>query len=291
MRKFLPALALVCSAWAQDPAFEVASVKPTEPITPAMIASGRAQIGVSIDARAVRISKFSLFDLIHLAFQLKSHEMSIPGWTITERYDVQATLPEGASRAQVPAMLRTLLKERFHMVSHKETREVPIFALVEAKGGHKLKPSQVEEVPAAPSGQIRGGMSVTAGGGAVSAGPSGNTKITPGAGGNQHVEGVKMTMENFAGFIGRYCERPVLDFTGIPGRFDLEIDVSGEEVRNAARSKGVNVGPAPVSDVPADPSGVSLISSLARLGLKLEARKSPVEVVVIDRIDKVPTEN
>lgn len=286
-------LALACAAFAQPPAFEVASVKPSEPITPAMVNSGRVQIGVTIDALNVRISKFSLYDLLCLAFQVKSIQISVPGWTITERYDIQAKLPDGGQRKQVPAMLQTLLAERFGMTYHRETRDVPVFALVVAKGGPKLRPSAKEDepAPAAPPGQIRGGMSVTAGGGAVSNGPNGNSRITPGPGGNQHVEAAKMTMIGLADLIGRYCELSVVDMTDIKGTYDLEIDVSGEEVRNAARAKGVAIPPPQVSETPADPAGVSLAASLSKLGLKLESRKAPVEVIVIDHLEKVPTAN
>lgn len=284
-------LALACAGFAQPAAFEVASVKPSEPITPAMVNSGRLHIGVTIDKLNVRISQFSMYDLMLLAFQMKGHQMSGPSWMINERYDIQAKLPEGASRGQVPAMLQTLLADRFHLTYHKEMRDVPVYALVAGKDGPKLKASAKEEGEATPSGQIRGGVAVSAGGGSVSTGPTGNSRVTPGEGGNQHVEAVKMTMPAFANLIGRYCELAVVDMTGIAGTYDMEFDVSGEEIRNAARAHGVAIRTTPPSETPADPSGVSLRLSLVKLGLKLESRKTPVEVIVIDRLDKVPTEN
>ena len=92
--------------------------------------------------------------------------------------------------------------------------------------------------------------------------------------------------------MGRYTERPVVDMTGLGGAFEIEFDVSGEEVRNAARSHGVAIAPRPGdSDGASDPSGISLTSSLRRLGLKLEARKAPQEVLVIDKVEKAPSEN
>src|SRR5690242_999105 len=120
--KIFAALAVACSAMAQGPSFEVASVKRSEPITPELVQSGRLKIGVSIDARSVRMSQMSLFDLTKLAYQVKSHQVVAPPWTIEARYDIQAKLPEGASRGQVPAMLQTLLAERFGMKVHRETR-------------------------------------------------------------------------------------------------------------------------------------------------------------------------
>ena len=80
--------------------------------------------------------------------------------------------------------------------------------------------------------------------------------------------------------------------TGIPGTYDLEFDVSAEEMRNAARSHGANLPPAPGgSEGATDPAGVSLFASLQKLGLKLEPRTAPIEVLVVDKADKVPTEN
>jgi uncharacterized protein (TIGR03435 family) len=79
MTRLFASVALACAAFAQTPAFEVASVKPSEPITPELVRSGRLQIGVSIDAQNVRIGKLSMFELICLAFQVKSHQVSGPG--------------------------------------------------------------------------------------------------------------------------------------------------------------------------------------------------------------------
>ena len=106
---FLGCLALACVATAQTPAFEVATLKISEPITPELVQSGRLQMGVSIDSKYVRISKLSLLELVSLAYQLKSYQLTAPSWMANERYDIQAKLPEGAPLGQVPAMLLTTL--------------------------------------------------------------------------------------------------------------------------------------------------------------------------------------
>jgi uncharacterized protein (TIGR03435 family) len=286
------ALAFACTVFAQTPAFEVASVKQAEPITPALVQSGRLHIGVSIDSMHVRASQYSLYDLTALAYQIKGHQITGPDWMVTERYDIQAKLPEGSRREQVPAMIQTLLAERFGMRVHRENREISVYALVVAGGGARLKACAEEEVsPQTAGGLIQGGTTVSAGGAAVSAGASGESKITPGQDGNLHVENKKMTLARFADFIGRYSEHPVIDSTGLTGVYEMEFDVSGEEVRNAARAHGVAVPPPAGGEAASDPSGVSLASSLRRLGLKLESRKAPVEVLVIDRVEKAPTAN
>ena len=289
--RLLGLAALVGAAFAQTPAFEVASVKPSEPITPELVRSGRLQIGASIDAQNVRISKLSMFELLCLAFQVKGHQVSGPDWMVTERYDIQAKLPEGGKRGQVPAMMKALLAERFGMKIHRETRELNVYALVVAKGGPHLKASEMPEGPPAGGGPIRGGVSVDASGTQVRSGGSGDSRVTPGAGGNLHVENKKMTMAAFADFIARYCDRPVFDMTELKGAYEMEFDVSGEEVRNAAQAHGVVMRPHAEEGEASEPSGVSLSSSLRYLGLRLEARKAPAEVIVVDEMRKAPGEN
>ena len=293
---FVVPLALACAAFAQTPAFEVASVKVSEPITPALVESGRLHMGVSIDSIHVRISKLSMLELVALAFQIKGHQISGPDWIRTQRYDVQAKLPEGASRGQVPAMLQTLIADRFGMTYHRETREFNVFALVVAKGGPHLKPAEEDTTapPPAPSGQIRGGISVAPGGAMTFTRAGGNSKITPGPNGNLHIETKKMTMSGLADLISRYYDRPLVDMTGISGAYDVELDVSGDEVRNAARAHGFVMrtpeGASP-ADAASEPSGASLPSSLQKLGLKVEGRKAPAEAIVIDRLEKIPSDN
>jgi len=237
----------------------------------------------------VRISKFSMYELMMLAFQVKGHQLSGPDWMVTERYDIQAKLPEGGRRGQVPAMMQTLLAERFGMRTHRENRDLNILALVPAKGGPRLAEAPAEE-SAGPSGQIRGGIAVDASGTASTIGQGRNVQLAPAPGGNIHITAKKTSMAGLVDAIARYCELPLINMTGIEGTYDMELDVSAAEVRAAARSHGVSVGPEP-TDGASDPAGVSLPRSLEKLGLKLEARKAPVEVIVIDRIDKVPTEN
>ena len=92
--------------------------------------------------------------------------------------------------------------------------------------------------------------------------PGGNSKITPGPNGNLHIETKKMTMAPLVDFISRYYDRPLVDMTRVTGAYDMELDVSGEEVRNAARAHGM------VMSTPADAAtelaGAALRSTAAR---------------------------
>jgi uncharacterized protein (TIGR03435 family) len=270
-------------------------VKQSEPITPEMVQAGRLQMGVTIDSKYVRISKLSLLELVALAYQLKGYEIAYQPWMAQQRYDIQAKLPEGAPRKQVPAMVQTLLQERLGLKTHRENREIRAYALVVAKDGPKLKPAppetEAEKAAASgPPGQIRGGLAVSRDGQVATTGMGGGVQMTPGPNGNMHVESKRMTMKLLVDTVARYCELPLLNMTNLEGAYDVEVDVSGEEIRNAARAHGAVIR-TPASSEASDPAGVSLRGSLQKLGLRIEARKLPVEVLVVDDALKVPTEN
>jgi uncharacterized protein (TIGR03435 family) len=292
--RFWAAAALACAAWAQPPAFEVASVKQSEPITPELVQSGRLQMGVTIDSKYVRINKLSMLELVALAYQLKGYQVIYQPWMMSQRYDIQAKLPEGATRGQVPAMLQTLLTQRLGLKTHRENRELKAYALVVGKDGPQMKTAAPEPEPepgtAPPQGQVRGGLAVGPGGQVATTGGGGKVSMTPGPNGNMHIESKRMTMKLLVDTVARYCDLPLLNMTNLDGAYEVELDVSGEEIRNAARSAGAVIRQ-PASGEASDPSGVSLRESLQKLGLRLEGRKLPVEVMVIDDALKVPTEN
>jgi uncharacterized protein (TIGR03435 family) len=183
-------------------------------------------------------------------------------------------------------MLQSLLAERFHVKVHKDSKEFPVYALVVDKGGSKLKESPVEE------GEVKG-ADVTASGG-----PQGVT-ISLGNGSfftfaDNKLEGKKLDMPRFAETLARFTDRPVVDMTGLKGNYDFSLKVS-EEDYNAMRIRsaitaGVVLPPQAMRLLELS-SGDSLHSAMLALGLRLEARKAPLEVVVVDSADKTPTEN
>ena len=134
LKSLLPSLsvAIILSAGSllgQTPTFEVASVKPSEPITPAMVASGKLHAGMKIDGKRVDIGNFGLMQLICKAYDVKSYQVSGPSWIMGaglagQRFDIVANLPEGATKEQVPQMLQALLAERFKLVIHRESKEI-----------------------------------------------------------------------------------------------------------------------------------------------------------------------
>src|SRR5438105_14656249 len=125
-RYFLPAL-FAAAAFAQNTPrleFEVASIRPSPPITM------NVKVGVHIDGAQVSFTYVSLKDLIQSAYTLKNYQIVGPDWVGSERFDIAAKLPEGATREQVPAMLQSLLEDRFKLKFHRDSKEFPVYALL-----------------------------------------------------------------------------------------------------------------------------------------------------------------
>jgi uncharacterized protein (TIGR03435 family) len=200
------ALLLPALAFGQAPAvlsFEVATIKPAEALTPALITSGKLHIGMSIDGSRVDIGSVTLADLISMAHKLKSYQISGPDWMNAQRFDILAKMPEGATKEQVPEMLQALLAERFQLKIHRETRDQSVYALVVGKGGSKLKesPPDSETPPEAPKGALTIGagnnqvqVNAGAGGATVTSAQGGTTKMSMGPNGQMRMEMSKMAI-------------------------------------------------------------------------------------------------
>ncbi len=103
----------------KEPSFEVASVRPSQPTT------DRVDIGLHLDGAQVRIVSLPLRDYIARAYRLKLYQVTGPDWLSSEKFDVNAKLPEGSTSDQIPEMLQALLAERFQLKLHRDTKELP----------------------------------------------------------------------------------------------------------------------------------------------------------------------
>jgi len=246
-------------------------------------------------------------------------------------FDILATLPAGAKTSQVPEMLQNLLKDRFGLKYHMAKQEKDVYALVVGKQPLKLEQVEIEEAkPVDPSAapeeapkgarviQIPGAgqATVTASGGFVmnmrpqaAAKGIGNIRMAmdaPKPGTNP--ADMKMTMEMeatmdaFAGQLSSFLDKPVVDMTELKGGYKLPLEMSVTDLMGVAQklggTMGMNpgaMGPAPAAGpafAASDPSGGSSVKdSVQKLGLRLESRKMPIDVMVIDHIEKNPTEN
>jgi len=139
---------------ATDAKFEVASIKPAPPMTAERMRAPGMQLGVRMDRAQATFGGMSLAALISYAYGVKLAHVSGPEWLTTQRFDIAAKLPDGASTDHVPEMVRALLTERFELQVRHDTKEFPVYALVAAKTGIKLTPRPGDFDPRANTGQI-----------------------------------------------------------------------------------------------------------------------------------------
>ncbi len=243
--------------FAQSPAapkFEVAAIKPSDP---------GANIAIHRSGYHLTTTGTSLLFLITWAYDVHSDRVyNKPGWLDSVRYDVIANAPEGASPARsgqpsaLQQMMQALLAERFKLALHRETRQLPIYALVVAKGGPKLRLAPAPESMGLNPFKM----------------PSRGSLI-----------GTQVSAEMLANVLSNQIGRTVRDATGLSGVFDFKLEwdpePAAEDAARGLASTGVTAAP-------------SLFTAIqAQLGLKLEGRRDGVEVLVIDHIERTPSEN
>ncbi len=310
MRSIVTTLILLggSAAWGQT--FEVASIKPAAPQE-----MGRMMVQMGGDPGRIDFKNVSLRDMVRQAYDVKDYQVNAPDWMSSVRFDVQAKYPPDTPREIRNVMLQNLLADRFGMKVHKESKELPIYSLVVGKNGPKLK--KAEDKPAPPNGPAAitapappppsGGPAAggSSGGSFSKSGPIGPGGRGPGGpgmimmrmdGGKFHLTGNGMTLAGISDLLARQVGRPVFDNTGITGNYDVDLEFKPEEGMGGMKGMpamphgdggGEARGPAP--DAVEAPSIFTAVQD--QLGLKLEGKKGPVETVVVDHAEKVPTEN
>lgn len=280
--------ALLCGlALSQSqPAFEAASIKPMKtgarPGRPGM----EDGPGTS-DPGRIRYSNISLRYLILLAYRVRNFQLfAADAKALDARsFEVLAELPPGATEAQLSVMLQNLLTERFHLTLHREQKVMPAYTLVVAKNGPKLKqaahqaaPNEAldfDPLPPSPPNELEvhddGYPNVPAREGSW---------LVALRSGYARTHQLGASMGDLAGMLSNQLEKPVTDATGLKGRYEFTLSwVTALPAPGAASAAAADVGP----DL--------FVAIQQQLGLKLEASKAPVEVLVIDGFDKDPVEN
>lgn len=229
-------------AHAQDarPAYEAASVK--------INTTGPGHSSSDGSKGQVVMSNQTLKRLIERAYNVKPFQVTGPGWMEDVRFDIAAKYPPDTASGDRLLMLRTLLQDRFHLAVHLESKDMPGYALLVAKGGFKLKPVE----------------------------PGGSDTHTEG-GRVQTLTAQKTSIALLADLVARDLGEFVVDKTGLDGVYNIELRWTKEDSSPDAT----------------DTDGVpSLFTALQEtLGLRLQAQKVPVEIVVVDHVERVPTEN
>jgi uncharacterized protein (TIGR03435 family) len=272
------------AAWGQAagnvPRFEVASVKPSVPA-----ADGRRPMSIVRDPGRIDYKNIHLLTLLYEAYGVREDQVIGPPEFNSAFYDVVATMPPGTTPGQLAVMFQTLLAERLKLKVHRETRELPVYAVAIAPNGLRMHAAQTapdEEGPGAESKkptslpyQVYQGQGVT--------------RITG-----------KMSLSTLIGTVRGRLDRPMLDMTALKGDFDIKLEWASEGEAPARAMGGAPIGAiplsggdaAPVASAPGGSSREALFSAMAKqLGLKVDARKAPVEMLVIDHVERVPTEN
>jgi len=278
--------------------FDVASVKPSPPPD----SSGRVFFGPprggpgTSDPGQITWTNAALRNIVMTAYDVQTYQVTAPDWMGTERYDIVAKVPAGATKAQVNVMWQNLLKERFGMVVHHESKEFPVDELTVAKGGLKMKETDLPPDaqpfapgPAGPPKLDKNGFPQMNGSGAIA------LISFNGASSVARMVGKGLPSSEIATRLANLLRRPVVDKTGLTGKYDFTLeytpDLAGMSLPPPPPG---GPGPAPGGASPgiaSDPP-MSVPSAVEKqLGLKLTSTKGKLDVVVVDRAEKVPTEN
>lgn len=279
------------------PSFEVATVRPSSPdqTIGQQIAQGRLHVGMSINQNRVEIAYLTLADMIPIAYRVKPNQIAGPDWMKNDRWDILAKLPDSASQNQAPEMLRSLLIERFGLQTHKETREQNVYVVSVTKEGPKLRraiagssalaldANKSTEVVSAQQGKLErspDGKTMT-----LSGGPAGVMRMTMPDPETTKIE-LRVSIATLTDLLN--LDKPVVDQTELKDVYEVSLALPNDAAKGlmrAAMGLGSMGGPQDVTDAAA------IAQALQKVGLKLESRKVPVEVIVVDRLERKPTDN
>jgi uncharacterized protein (TIGR03435 family) len=253
---FLTLTLTATAAFAQaPPAFEVASIRVSQEGNrggEGMHRDFRGGAAVQVSPDSVTIRNSSLRSITCWAYKVMDFQVKGPDWLGSQRFDITAKAAAAADDQQLRLMMRTLLADRFKMVAHPETKEMQAYLLQVAKGGPKVKESTSGE---------------------------GEMDIQP----NQQkmqVTILRAGVQQLTDALSNVFRAPIVDQTGLKGRYDATFDM----MKYMADMR-------PTDGSTPDPQAIIMRGLQEELGLKLEPKKMPVDLIVIDRVEKVPVEN
>jgi uncharacterized protein (TIGR03435 family) len=264
------------------PSFEVATVKPS--------ASGDNRVAILSQPGGRMVTTNVTFKML-MAFAYRVRDFQIsggPNWITTDRWNIEARAEEGGIPPSTGPpdpnvtpplllMMQSLIEERFQLKMHRETRELPVYELVVAKGGSKMKLSE-DQSPIRPPERGAPPPPLPQRGGPM---PRGAMRM-----GRGDLEANGLPLANFIQALSQQLGRPVIDKTELKGLYDIKLQWTPELGQGPVAPGGPEPPPPP-----AEFSGPSIFTAVQeQLGLRLESTKGPVEVLIIDSVQK-PTEN
>ena len=303
------------------PKFEVASIRPADPTRGMPGPTGAAPPAPppggppcfpsrTVDAGHVALVCMNLKGLLLEAFGVYPNALQAPAWTDTTAFDIAAKLGEHALPDQLPEMFQSLLEDRFGLTFHRETKDGAVNALVVARAGLKMSPAALDSAQppwVSAAAAVKGPYSYGAGGVRSISVPGSNGAMETilqspsmgfvrrsesggGPGRSMHYEAPSITFEGLAALVkfagpGMDPSVAVVDMTGLKGRYQANLDVSMADVLAAIRA-------GPREPDSAQRAWLNVMQDgLKKLGLQLEQRKAPVSIIVIDNLEKMPTDN
>lgn len=260
------------------PSFEVASIKPNR--------SGDVRFFISMAPGRFTATGMTTKFLITFAYDVKEFQVSGgPSWINSERYDIDAKeedslveelqkLPPDQRGEQIRLRAQSLLADRFKLTLHRETKELPVYALVVGKNGPKLQEAKPGDTY--PNGMK--GLDGRAHGGMMRMGRG-------------QLTGQAIPLASLATMLSQQLGRTVVDKTGLKGNYDFTLQWTPDQSQPAMLMGPEGGKPGTDNAPPPESSGPSIFTAIQeQLGLKLESQKGPVEFLVIDHVEK-PSEN
>lgn len=207
--------------------------------------------GIEETPGLIRIENLSLKAIIEAAYGVKDYQFSGPGWLDSVAFDVTAKPPAGYSHPQLQPLLRGLLAERFKLAVHHESKETSGFSLLVAKGGPKFPEA---------------------------AKPRDYFTVRPGL-----IQCSRVSTAELASAFARMLGRPVVDNTGLTAAYEVKLEWTPDTPTAPPSADSRNDSPEPP---------LSLLSAISeQLGLRLRTARIPVDVVIVDHVERAPTEN
>ena len=268
------------------PEFEVVSVKASPPVGSSYTVGCKGGPGTK-DPGMFQCQNFSMMNLLTRAYGLPRYAITAPDWAPLVMFDLTAKVPEGATKEQFAMMLQNMLIDRFKLALHHESKEMPKYDLVLGKGGPKFKetveappPKEGDPPkpppPPGPSGLGKDGFPVLGGNGMIV------------MNGRARIFYSNCTMEQAAKQFASELRKPVTDATGLQGKYDIGLYWLQDSMPASAPAASTGAPSAAEPDI----TGPTLLQAIQdQLGLRLEAKKGPVDILVVDHVEKLPTDN
>ena len=217
--------------------FDVASIKPAElPSASSTLVRFGPKGGPGTDDPGLyTCSLCNIPTLLIEAYNLKRYQLVVPDWMTTTRFEISAKVPAGTTREQFRVMMQNLLAERFKLASHRDKKEMDVYALVIMKGGHKLKDA-APPTEAAPPPDPQAKPALDKDGFVISSRPMPKGSMMISAEGKARIRGINETTQDLAERLSATLPKPVVDATGLTGRYDYSLTFASGNVMIPARS-------------------------------------------------------